>query len=86
MSVAKWEAVPDPYDRRRVVYWRLVRTGLSLGSISRKPGGWRALLYGPDGRPGKSHLGTVELGIFPTRRAAEHAVEDAARDLRAVTD
>jgi hypothetical protein len=74
---AEWEAVPDPYDRRRVVYWRLVRAGIYLGAVSRKPGGWRALTYGPDGRLGKAHEGRASLGIFHSRRAAERAVEDA---------
>jgi hypothetical protein len=77
-----WVPIADPADRRRVVYWRLetkehVRY---LGAVSRiTPGEFRALLYGPDGRPGRSHEGRTELGHHPTKAAAQRAVERAAR-------
>lgn len=67
----EWEAVKDPYDRRRVVYWRLVfRNGL-VGSIARRGGRWRALGYG---RITKPPNGNVELGSFADRIVAEDAV------------
>lgn len=63
-----WEAVRDPADRRKVVYWRLLADVGHSGAVSRKDDGWRALAYRKHERP-------LELGPYPTRRAAERAVE-----------
>lgn len=81
----RWEAVKDLTDRRRVSYWRLregERRTDSLGAISRKPGGVRALLYDwANGNPA-----VIELGYHASLARAKKAVEDALDQVAAGTD
>lgn len=74
--LAVWEPVraDSTNDSSRVVYWRLMREGVKLGAVSRKPEGWRALRYGAPGLP-KDY--PVELGFHPTQAKARRAVEEA---------
>ena len=79
VQLPEWEAVRERSDGGRIVYWRLQRAdGSSVGAVSLKPEGWRALAYGSGGVRGRSHAGRRELGHFPTRRKAAQAVEDVA--------
>jgi hypothetical protein len=71
----KWEAVRDTGRGRRILYRRLVREdGSSIGAVSRKPEGVRALMYGPDRK--RPHQERRELGHFATEREAMRRVED----------
>lgn len=66
-----WEAVHEKTNGTgKIMYWRLIQDGAVVGAVSRKPEGWRALLYvsGP----------AQELGMHSTWRAARRAVERAA--------
>lgn len=73
---AHWEAVRQSDDRRRVVYWRYT-TGpdrkQALAAVSRKPEGFRALLYDWE----KGNPATTELGFYRSKTAAMRAVEKA---------
>lgn len=79
---ATWVPIKDLNDRRRVSYWRLETKDPQrmIGAVSRvSPGEFRALLYGPDGRPGHSHVGRTELGHYATKAAAKQVIERADR-------
>jgi hypothetical protein len=70
-----WEPVHEKIDGTgKIVYWRLMQEGHALGAVSRKPEGWRALLYPADRTPGERR----ELGMHTTWRAARRAVEREA--------
>jgi len=73
-----WQAVRDPYDRRRVVYWRIMHGSTSLASVRCEGEVWRALGYGKS-----TPSDNAALGTFPTRAKAEGA---AVRYARAVAD
>lgn len=74
------ETVMSYPDRRRVHYYRYSESpgGPAVGSARQfseseeMPGWWRVLTYGPD--PKRPHDGREEVGIFPTRHAAEAAL------------
>lgn len=73
------EAVKNPADRRRVVYWRYRRPGETrcVGAVSRRDGGWRAIGYPLDGRQPTASSNT-DLGTWPDRAAAESRVKTHA--------
>ncbi len=73
----EWHQVRNPFDRRRVVYWRYGTGRGWLGAVSRQPAGWRALYY--DTAAGRSSFQAVEMGFFASKREAQHAVEAATR-------
>lgn len=67
-----WEPVHQYTEGRGpIIYWRFVVDGRQVGAYSRKPDGFRALLYRP-------HQTALELGMFPTWREARRAVQRAA--------
>lgn len=85
-ALPDWSAVREHSDRRRVAYWQLGNTALSYGTISRTDDGrWKASGCSHPER-GRRHIDRKDLGVHPTRRAAELAVEGhAAAMLRAET-
>lgn len=64
-----FEEIPDPGEGGRVLYRHYYRDGKSLGAVSEKPEGFRALAYRRDG-----DNSWTELGMHETRELAEKAL------------